>query len=263
MSRVQSPSSINTYKQCPRKYYYRYIEELPSKPSIYLIRGKIVHSVLEKFFDIDKTIQTEDDLRVHLFGLLDKTWAENYSEFLELDMEESKIKSYYSETKSTLQKWFGRFRKKLHQQIKSGRSFSDAFKHLTPIREKEFLSDNHQLRGFIDAIFEKNDNVVILDYKTGSKTHITPEYRLQLGMYVLMYKEATGKRPNFVGIDFLNHAEQLIMVDDKLENEALGEVKYIHSKTKTKNIDDYSKKPGPLCKWSSGQCDYYEKCFKY
>ena len=46
-ARVQSPSSIITYRQCPRKYYYHYIENLPTKPSIHTIRGKIVHSVLQ------------------------------------------------------------------------------------------------------------------------------------------------------------------------------------------------------------------------
>jgi ATP-dependent helicase/DNAse subunit B len=50
--RVQSPSSINTYNQCPRKYYYQYILKLPTRPSIHLVRGNIAHSVLEDFFSI-------------------------------------------------------------------------------------------------------------------------------------------------------------------------------------------------------------------
>ncbi len=262
MSRVESPSSINTYKQCPRKYYYRYIEELPSKPSIYLVRGKIVHSVLEDFFDIDASINNEDDLRVHLFWLLDKKWAESFSQLLELGLEDARLKAYYAETKKTIHSWFSRFRKKLSAQIHQGRSFTDAFVYLTPKRETEFYSETHQIRGFIDAVFEAKNNIVILDYKTGNKTQITPEYRLQLGMYVLMYEETTGRRPDFVGIDFLDHAEQVIPVDDKLVREATDDAKYIHSKTKTSEKHHYPMKPSQLCKWSSGQCDYYEHCFE-
>ena len=57
---MQSPSSINTYKQCPRKHFYQYILNLPTKPSIYLIRGSIVHEVLEKFFDIKRQNSNTD-----------------------------------------------------------------------------------------------------------------------------------------------------------------------------------------------------------
>ena len=50
---LYSPSSILTYKQCPRKFYYQYVEKLPTKKSFALVRGSIVHSVIEDFFKID------------------------------------------------------------------------------------------------------------------------------------------------------------------------------------------------------------------
>ena len=50
--KFESPSSINTYKQCPRKYYYTYITKYPTLPSIHLIRGNVAHSALEHFYDI-------------------------------------------------------------------------------------------------------------------------------------------------------------------------------------------------------------------
>ena len=49
--KVQSPSSIKTYKQCPRKYYYSYILGLEQPPNVHTVRGNIAHSVLEHFFD--------------------------------------------------------------------------------------------------------------------------------------------------------------------------------------------------------------------
>jgi len=49
MTKFLSPTSINTYLRCPRKYYLKYIKGLKEKPSIHLIRGKAVHDAIAKF----------------------------------------------------------------------------------------------------------------------------------------------------------------------------------------------------------------------
>ena len=45
-----SHSSLNTYRQCPRKWYYRYIEGLKEAPGKAAERGLVLHSRLEEFF---------------------------------------------------------------------------------------------------------------------------------------------------------------------------------------------------------------------
>ena len=45
-----SPSKINTYKKCPREFYYKYIKKIPEKKTIHLFRGTLVHKVLEDLF---------------------------------------------------------------------------------------------------------------------------------------------------------------------------------------------------------------------
>ena len=60
--RVESPSSINTFKHCHRKYYYQYIEKLPTLPNIHQIRGNIAHSTLENFYDIDISQWTNENI---------------------------------------------------------------------------------------------------------------------------------------------------------------------------------------------------------
>ena len=61
--RLESPSSINTFKQCKRRYYYRYIEKLPTISNIHQVRGNIAHATLEHFFDIDVSSFTPEKLR--------------------------------------------------------------------------------------------------------------------------------------------------------------------------------------------------------
>ena len=48
-----SPSKINTFLQCPRNFYHRYIEKLPDKLTLHLFRGTIVHDILERIFDVE------------------------------------------------------------------------------------------------------------------------------------------------------------------------------------------------------------------
>ena len=111
--RIQSPSSINTYKQCPRKYYYQYIEKLPTKPSIYLISGKIVHKILEEFYNIEE-LEEEDyevnsKLMQRLFILLKTYWEESHSELHELGLSDTELKTYFTETQYMLSNWFNQF----------------------------------------------------------------------------------------------------------------------------------------------------------
>ena len=68
--RVQSPSSIKLYQQCPRKYYYQYILKLQTLPNIHLVRGNIAHTVLEKFFDVDVSDYTMEDFKVKLSAVI-------------------------------------------------------------------------------------------------------------------------------------------------------------------------------------------------
>lgn len=49
--RVLSPTAINTYLSCPRKYYLRYIKKRRTKPSIHLIRGSLVHKTIHAFHE--------------------------------------------------------------------------------------------------------------------------------------------------------------------------------------------------------------------
>ena len=83
--RVQSPSSINLFKQCNRKYYYVYLKGFQTLPSVHTIRGTIAHTVLEKFFDVDIDGITKENcaekLQMKIPGLLVKYWTEAKPEF--------------------------------------------------------------------------------------------------------------------------------------------------------------------------------------
>lgn len=258
--RIQSPSSINTYKQCPRKYFYKYILGLPTTSSFPQVRGKIAHSVLEDFFDIDTTGITmknfEACLKQKMQELLLAHWQLNLQLIHGFDLHPDQKKFYFAETILMLFNWLEQFIRK----VKSfdNLSFNDIFKKLTPLREEEYLSQDLYVHGFIDAIEYAEDKVCIMDYKTSTNIDINEEQRLQLAIYALLYKEKHGKRPDKVGIYFLRTKPKFIPVDDDLLQEAHHEIITIHEKTQQDGIDHYPLRPGPLCKW----CDFYSICFE-
>ncbi len=260
MTRIESPSSINTYHQCPRKYYYRYIAQLPTKKNIHQVRGNIVHSVLEEFFDINvEAIQKESyelQFKTIILDLLKQKWLEKKKDIFDLGLRSEEIGYYFTESQNMLLQWLDDFMDKLDED-----NLVESFNELKPIREEEFVSEKHQVRGFIDAIHE-GEEINLVDYKTSSRFEINNEIRLQLGIYALLYSEKNGKKPDKVTVNFLKFGEKEIEVTDELIEEAKEKCKNIQQVTRSKKADDYPMKEGPLCKWRTGQCDFYEHCFE-
>ena len=263
--RIQSPSSINTYKQCPRKYYYQYVLKLATQPSIHLIRGSITHSVLEDFFKIDVTqlspTNFEDELHIITQDLFHQEWDKAAIEFNKLTLLPIQIRFFFDETKLMLHYWVGKFIKKLRHEMKT-LTLQEAFKKWTPLREESYISSELGVRGFIDAIHTIDNEIVLMDYKTSKRTEISPEYKLQLAIYALLYKEKHGIIPKKVGLDFLKGSEMFLDVDDELLEMAKTEVENIHINTESEEINDFPQHIGPLCKWRDGHCDFYGLCFE-
>jgi len=255
--RTQSPSSINIYLQCPRRYYYQYILKLPTLPSIHLIRGSVVHKVLECFFTDSFS---EDDIQVKLLLSLKKLWSKENFTTINLTKEETEW--YYNESQMMLINWSSQFINKLNNLVEKGLTKSEAFKVLTPIVEEHYKSESLNLQGYIDAIENDNGKIRLMDYKTSKRFHINKAYQLQLGIYALLYQEKHNKMPDEVGVYFLKDTEKVLSVTESLINNAKDTVKKIHEATDSKEICDYSKQKSPLCKWATGQCDFYNTCSK-
>jgi CRISPR/Cas system-associated exonuclease Cas4 (RecB family) len=257
--RLQSPSSINTFNQCPRKYFYRYILKLPTKTSIQLIRGKIAHSVLEDFFDANVSNLTNETaepyLRQSLQDLLMNHWQKQESEIQEFNLNPDQEKFYFAETMMMLLNWFQQFMTKVEQHQGT---FQEVFKKLTPIREQRYVSEEHYVQGFIDAIEDIDGRVHVTDYKTSTNLKISDDYRLQLGIYALLYNEKHGRLPNQTSVYFLRHKPKYVAVDDDLLESVAKSIEFVHTNTKSDNIDDYPLKPNNLCKW----CDFHTICFE-
>ncbi len=266
--RVQSPSSINTYKQCPRKYFFIYNAKLETSENVHTIRGGVVHDVLEKFFDMPtEDLDRENFINrftKYIRGLFDKKWDDAQKRLKSIDLSDEEISHYYQDSLVMLANWLNQFFNKLKIVLDDKKkTVEEAFKEIKPkFREKEFRSDMYSVRGFIDYIEYENGKVKVMDYKTSKADEMKPEYRLQLAIYALLFNEKYGRHPDKVGLWLLKHGERTIDVNDELVALAKEELELIHVNTESDNIEDYPKNVTPLCKWKTGQCEFYEICFE-
>ena len=260
---LYSPSSILTFKQCPRKFYYHYIEKLPTKKSFALIRGSIVHSVIEDFFKIDIKKVSHNNyefvFKTLVFDLFKQNWLKNMDQINELVSDPGLQEFYYTETAEMLNNWYTLFIEKLQDKI-LGSNFREAFKSLTPLTETKIINEEFNVQGVIDAILTTDEGTKLIDYKTSKKQDIDEEYKLQLAIYALLYKYKYDKIPSKVGIHFLKYGEKFIPVDNNLLDFAKTEITDVQEKTQTHDLENYNKSPGPLCKWKDGECDFYKIC---
>lgn len=266
-TRVQSPSSINTFKQCKRKYYYNYIEKIPTLSNIHQVRGNIAHSCLEDFFDIDAASCSGETMefffRESVQKLLIFHWTSKYKDRLEkLDLSDDRKKFYFEETMLMLMNWVSQFIRRMREVMESkNMDVGGAFAYLTPLRELEYRSEQWKVRGFIDAIHKVEDEVHIIDYKTNSRFDFKDSIKLQLGIYCLLYQEKHGEMPDKVGVSFLRNTRKMMNVDQELIELAKREVELIHGHTEEfSEVSDYPRTVTGLCKWKTGQCDFYGTC---
>lgn len=139
-----SHSSITTYNDCPKKFYFRYILKIPEKPKHYFSFGKAVHAALEAMYS--------SPCRPNLTALLqayDSAWSsEGYKD-------KPAEKKAHAEGEVMISKYY---------EINAP--------GWTPCVSTEMRFDvvieGVRLTGFIDRVDSMpGDRIHIIDYKTG------------------------------------------------------------------------------------------------
>ena len=214
-----SASRINTYKTCPRLYYFKYIEQLEEPKHILTIMGSALHKSIENYYL--KGIPAQSTFMKEFYGGV--SYAENQLGVVGKDSPA--------------------------QVAMLGRSIVDAIDWgLKPIElEKSFElpfpnKENPVciLRGVIDMILEDG---IIIDHKSSkvqpSKKKLSENY--QFTLYAWAYRELYGKLPHKVYWHHLR-TQQLIEADvtkdfeEKLTN-IVNDVKIILEDTQYEKVE--------------------------
>jgi len=248
--RIQSPSSILAYKYghgfkwgCPRKYYLRYIKGLELKPKSSLIVGSIVHKTIQEFTKgYSQEILDWDYGKVRALTLntLEQKWDPKKHELAAVCRNQFHYAQLSRDSKMMAINW-------LHQFIRDTLSGKGP-----PVTETRIVSESYGVQGVLDAVYNGHGQAEILDYKTSSFNDITPDLKLQLAIYSLLYKEEFGRLPDRVGVHFLKFPStdknpRRFKPTQKLIDYATREVELSHQLTQSDKESEYPCKCGGRC----------------
>ncbi len=252
-----SHSSMETFKTCPRKFKFNYIEkpDIIRKQSIEAFMGTMVHETLEKLYNDVKfsKLNSLEDVLVYYNDLWIKKYSSETTEIIRKDFTPDNYKKlgndylffYYETYKPFNQgKTLG-----LEQQV--------TIKVFDPDTQ-----NNYDLIGFIDRLTLLSDEVIeIHDYKTNMipKTQEQVDEDKQLALYSIAIKQSFPfvKRIDLVwhflsvGIELRSQRTDLDL--DNLRTEVIKIIKNIEI---AKKKDEFPTKTSALCEW----CEFRSIC---
>ena len=158
-----SKSKVNSFLKCRREFKYRYIDNIPEEPNDAMQLGTDVHEIAEQFIKTGGI--NSDDYRAKIQELADK----QNSKF-DLSVHLDNLADFFEAV----------FR-------------NPNMKYEVFSCEDYLLDEEHNFSGLIDlAVRDENNDIVIIDYKTGKSGSIK-KYRLELCYYKMLLE---SKYPN-------------------------------------------------------------------
>jgi CRISPR/Cas system-associated exonuclease Cas4 (RecB family) len=230
-----SKSKINTFIECPRKFKYRYIDEITEEANKYMLLGTEVHEIAEEIAielmegneidDVFSNLDYDDKLEDHIRGL-EKFFNDIYSNGYEI--------------------------------------FS---------AEEFIVDEKSNMNGIVDIVIRnENDELIIFDYKTGQPRDIG-KYKLELCVYKILL-ESKYPELNVVsaGIYFTSAGAYRIAnfessTMDYFKSQSKGDIgdgdfdyvdAVVDNLYETMDRNYYITKKGYLCRF----CFYKEMCDK-
>lgn len=243
-----SPSRAKDYQQCPLLFRFRSIDRLPEPPSPAAARGTLVHSVLERLFDLPAP-QREAAAAVEL---LDPAWQEmsqRSPEVGEMFADEAELGEWLASAKELLEQYF---------LIENPQRLEPAERE--KLLEVE-LASGILLRGFVDRMDVAPDGAVrVVDYKTGRspKPQYSAEAMFQMRFYGLVLWRATGQPPKRLQLVYLKDSRVLSL--DPSEDELLATEEQVEdiwrAITRDAQLGRFRPRKSKLCGW----CNFQSLC---
>lgn len=240
-----SASRAKDFQQCRLMFRYRTVDRLPELPSTAALKGTLVHSVLERLFDLPSAERTEDRATL----LVDPQWASLLSrtpEVLRLFEGESDLEAFLAQARALVGNYF---------RMENPR-------RLEPAERERFVEvevgDGILLRGFIDRVDRAPTGAVrIVDYKTGKSPseRFSQEALYQMRFYALMMWRIDGVIPSRLQLVYLGDGRTLTL--DPTEAELVEFEQQVgglwEAIERAALAREFPPRRTPLCPWCSFQ----------
>ncbi len=242
-------TKLSTYNDCPWKYRYAFVLQIPKKGSHALSYGSSIHKTLFNFFSLQKARQADGGKDVTLPELLTMYEQSFIDEWYQ---SKKQRQEYYVKGKAALEGWY--------EKTISARPNVLRLEQVFNLKIDEFV-----ITGAIDRIDQigvdahtKKPLVKIVDYKTGKvKEKFERDDKYQLLIYTLAVKD-----PHILDGDvqeleyyFIDENESRTMTPS--EKDAAGALDWVRDTVAGIQRGDFRPTPNEMiCKY----CDFKDIC---
>ncbi len=241
-----SPSSVSTFRYCPRAYRYSYVDRIPQPPTIAASKGTLVHRALELHYERPAAERTPEALAID--SATAAIELRPMPEFVGLELTDEGWETFVHDADVLAQRIF---------QIEDPTQI-----HPIGLELKMETSNNGAtLRGIIDRLeLDEEGELVVTDYKTGSVPGERFEASKLQGVhfYSVLCDAVLGKRPARVQLIYLSKPEAIIATPSEQSvrgaKQKIGAIWTAVERAYTNN--DFRPNPGKLCQW----CSYRDRC---
>ncbi len=250
-----SHSRIETFKSCPKKFSFQYIEkpEIEEKKGIEAFLGSMVHLALEKLYTDLKF--TKVNTLEEILDYYEKEWEKNFDLTVEIVRQDYTPEHYKKMGKRFITDYYNKY-----QPFDQGKTIGLEMEITLKFLDEK--SNVYNLIGYIDRLVMINEEFFeIHDYKTNAHTKTQEEVDKdnQLALYTIAIKRMypTVKKVDLVW-HFLESGLEMrsSRTEEELENlekEIITSIKEIERKT---TVNDFPTKESALCNW----CSYKKIC---
>lgn len=245
-----SPSRANDFTTCPLLYRFRSIDKLPEPPTPVMVRGTLVHAVLEVLFDDPAPERTLR--RAH--ELLEPSWHSLRAGDPRLD------ELFGPEQAAEESQWLAGAAQLLRTyfDLEDPRTLEPDRREL---RVQWQASPTLTLRGIVDRFDVAADGRTrIVDYKTGKSPgdRFIGEAMFQMRFYALVLWQSTGVMPSVLQLMYLGDGEVISYEPTRHELDMTRRrIDALWQAISTaKAQQDFRPRRNALCRW----CHFQDLC---
>jgi len=228
-----SPTKLAVWRQCRRRYRFRYVDRLPKKAWPWLSFGQSVHVALKDLFDTRPENRTWARAeRFYRRGWVRRGYADAAQE-----------RAYFERGLAALRRVF------------AADGIAAPRPRLLEFTVQQKIGDV-VLCGKVDRVDDSLRGLVVTDYKTGRPR--APEQAQAdhaFTMYALLVAERFKRPPSKLVWDFVETGDR---VETRRPPDALERARadVLHLVERVRADDEFPPSPGRYC----GACDYLERC---
>ena len=239
-----SPSSASSFRECARRWKFRYVDRLPDPPGEAAVTGTFAHMVLEKLMQEPVQNRTVDRAK----KLARELWPkmENHRDYRSLDLDDDARRNF---------RWNG------WKAIEGLWELEDPRKVRVASTEQDVRVEINGVpfRGIVDRVDETDDGLVVTDYKSGKapSERFSSNYATQMLLYAAALTELEGRKPAKAQLLYLGQKVVEVEITDDNLAEAVDELRSTWLAIMESCISlEFEASTGPLCGW----CPFVAQC---